>query len=73
MLRCLLLIFFLLYSFVFSNTSKEESSFFGHWSLDIKKSLAANTLPKNSINDLQKILKQLQQSKNKRIKKNLSI
>ena len=53
MLRCFLLIFFLLFSFVFSDPSKEESSFFGHWSLDIKKSLAANTLPKNSINDLQ--------------------
>ena len=51
--RYLFLIFFLLYSFAFSDSKKKENSFFGHWTLDIEKSLAANILPKNSINDFQ--------------------
>ena len=53
MLKHFLIVFLSFYSFLFSDPGKKENSFFGHWTLDLEKSLSVNGLPKTSVNEIQ--------------------
>lgn len=48
-----LIVFLSFYSFLLSDPGKKENSFFGHWTLDLEKSLSVNGLPKTSVNKIQ--------------------
>ena len=52
-IKFFLLLFFSFHSILLSDPSKRQNHFFGHWTLDLEKSLSVNGAPKSSLSDIQ--------------------